>query len=530
MLPYFFIYCQSFKNNWIKYQHMKNIKFLFFLVFISYFVNAQNVINESSCIDSIGMAQDLNIISRKLGTISDTVRQKLKCLEIEYFGFDKNGNTDSASVRKGVLIVHETVSDDLKYIFQELKSLKFPIQSIIPVNKYGLNQDSSGWNDAASMRANNTSAFNYRLLTLSKDFSPHAFGTAVDINPMLNPYEKYVHDGKFLEPENAVYDLSKPGTISDGRIVGIFDQRGWVWGGRWNNPVDYQHFDLRKDRSRKHYLMKESTVKMFFSINELDGTLSIYDSKMDRKMERPSLTVQKSEFKNLEVCIDSFGIECLTKWQSANIKVQMPDAVSKLDGLKIEICVEDGPYKSWNMHCARLVQKKLGRAGADAFINTFKKHKSDLRISVGTGTGNLKVNDDFQIIFVPGAFTEKAMHHAQNRFDFLNLLVSEDLANSVKIAHKIQQSIIEKMKIMPLSRQLPGPNLLQDECIKTNIDGIYCRNMPVFSGHYCPQFHISLLSLDKAEEIFSQPKLGFGFCELLSEAILDGLSDYFENK
>jgi hypothetical protein len=42
--------------------------------------------------------------------------------------------------------------------------------------------------------------------------------------------------------------------------------------------------------------------------------------------------------------------------------------------------------------------------------------------------------------------------------------------------------------------------------------------------------HISLLSLDKAKGIFIQPELGFEFCELVSEAIFNGLSDYFDNK
>jgi len=510
---------------------MKPSKFLFFLVLTSYFVNAQNIVIESACFDSTGMANDLSIISNKLGPISETIYAQLRCLEVEYFDFDENGNVDTTANKKGVLLVHESVKEDLEYIFKELKALKFPIQSIIPINRFGLNRDSSGWNDAASMSANNSSAFNYRLVTLSNDFSPHAFGTAVDINPMLNPYEKYVHDGKFLEPENAVYDISKPGTISDGRIVGIFDQRGWVWGGRWNNPVDYQHFDLRKDRGRKHYLMKESTVKMFFSLTESDGTLSIYDSKMDRKMEKPSLIIQKSDFKSLKACIDSFGTDCPNYWQRGIFKGISPLNLSGLEGLQIEICVDEkSPFKRWNSYCAGLLVKKLKGEGVNAFFENSEKLKANLRIFIDLGTSDLKVGEDFQVIYVPGAFTENAMHHAQNRFDFLNLLISEDLPSAIKIASKVQQSILEKMKIKPLSRQLPGPNKLQDECIKTDFDGIYCRNIAFFSGHYCPQMHISLLSLDKAKGIFIQPELGFGFCELVSEAIFKGLTDYFEER
>lgn len=504
---------------------------LFLLFSMASNVFAQFIVIDSSCEDSTGMNVDLGIISKKLGNINDTIYDRLNCLELQYYGFNNNGNLDSSTLRKGVFIVHETVKEDLKYIFQELLALKFPIHSIIPVNKFGLNRDSTGWNDAASMKANNSSAFNYRLVTLSKDFSPHAFGTAVDINPRLNPYEKYVHDGKFLEPENAVYDVTKAGTISDGRVVGLFDQRGWVWGGRWNNPVDYQHFDLRKDRGRKHYLMKESTVKMFFSISESDGSLALYDSKIDRKMENPSQIIQKSDFKSLEACIDSFGTDCPNNWQSGIFKGISPPTESGLKGLNIEICIDEkSRFKRWNNHCARLLVNKLKGLGVNAFIENPDKLKANLRIFLDLGTADFNVYEDFQIIYVPGAFKENAMNNSQGRFDFFNLLISEDLPNAVMIASKVQQSIFEKMKIKPLNRQLPGPNKLQEECIKTDFDGIYCRNIAFFSGHYCPQIYISLLSMIKAEGTFIQPELGFEFCELVSEAIFKGLTDYFEER
>jgi len=498
---------------------------IFLIITLAYSGKAQIIMTDSSCDDSTGMGYDLSVISKKLGNLDDSIYSQLRCLFVDYYGFDNHGKLDSTVLRRGAIIVNESVREDLEFVFKELLALKFPINSVIPVNKFGLNRDSSGWNDAASMSANNSSAFNYRRITLSDELSPHAFGTAIDFNPLLNPYEKYVHDGKFIEPENAVYDISKPGTIGDGKIVGIFDQLGWVWGGRWNNPIDYQHFDLRKNRSRKHYLMKESSLKLFFSFSENGDSLSLYDSKIDRKMNKASLTLQKSDFKAFEACIDSFGIDCPGHWKNKKVVFDsMTKETRKLSGLNIEICIDEkSRFKRWNSYCARLLVNKLKGVGVNAFFENSEKLKVNLRIFIDLGTADFKVYDNFQVIYVPGAFKENAMNISQGRFDFLNLLISEDLPNATKIASKVQQSIFEKMKIKPLNRQLTGPNKLQDECIKTDFDGIYCRNLAFFSGHYCPQIYISLLSMVKAEGIFIQPELGFEFCESLAESILDGI-------
>jgi hypothetical protein len=270
---------------------------------------------------------------------------------------------------------------------------------------------------------------------------------------------------------------------------------------------------------------------MFFSISESNGSLALYDSKIDRKMENPSQIIQKSDFKSLEICIDSFGTDCSNNWQSGIFKGISPPTEFGFKGLNIEICIDEkSRFKRWNNHCARLLVNKLKGLGVNAFIENPDKLKANLRIFLDLGTADFNVYEDFQIIYVPGAFKENAMNNSQGRFDFFNLLISDDLPNAVKIASKVQQSIFEKMKIKPLNRQLPGPNKLQEECIKTDFDGIYCRNIAFFSGHYCPQIYISLLSMIKAEGTSIQPELGFEFCELVSEAIFKGLTDYFEER
>ena len=508
-----------------------NLLCLFFLVQV---VNAQQVPSESSCADTFGLAYDLNIISKKLGPINDTIYKKLECLEVQYYELKKDKKVNRLCVKKGALLVHETVKEDLKYIFEELFRLKFPIQSIIPINKFGLNADSSGWNDAASMLANNSSAFNYRLITLSKDLSPHAFGTAIDLNPMQNPYEKYVYDNKFLEPENAVYDVSRPGTIIDGPIIGIFDQRGWVWGGRWNNPVDYQHFDLRKDRGRKHYLMKESTLKMYFSQSETNGNISLFATKNDRKLEKPTISIAQSKKKAFERCMDSLGYDCPDIWNENNFFDTLTLTKNKsknLSELNVEICAEKKTkFENLNIQLAEIIVENLNGAGVNAYMEGTKLLKPDLSISLSIGSADFSKTDSLQIIYVPGAFKEKDMLNKNTRLDFLNLLISDDLPNSIGIAKKIQYSLTKNAGLRPVDRQIPGPNILQEECIKSDTDGIYCRNLSSFLGKHCPQLYISLLGRKAAAELFIVAEKANNFCKSSAEAIFKGILEALKSK
>jgi hypothetical protein len=97
--------------------------------------------------------------------------------------------------------------------------------------------------DNRSMAANNTSAFNCRAVTGGSSWSEHSYGTAIDINPLRNPY---VRGGTVLPPEGSAYadrGLDEPGMIHAGdEVVETFGAHGWIWGGTWDSTKDYQHF------------------------------------------------------------------------------------------------------------------------------------------------------------------------------------------------------------------------------------------------------------------------------------------------
>lgn len=137
----------------------------------------------------------------------------------------------------GELIVAAAGAEDIVAVFEQIYAAHFPITRMQTIEAYGGDDD-------ASMAADNTSAFNCRPVTGGSGWSRHAYGLAVDINPLRNPY---VSGSTVLPPAGADYlDRSdvRPGMIVAGDIVvTVFAAYGFRWGGNFDSLKDYQHFD-----------------------------------------------------------------------------------------------------------------------------------------------------------------------------------------------------------------------------------------------------------------------------------------------
>ena len=155
---------------------------------------------------------------------------ELRLLTLTHWGFD-------GRPRPGELVVAAQYADGIASVFRHLFDERFPIESIRLVDEFGGDDD-------RSMAANNTSGFNCRPATGSTRWSEHAYGRAIDINPIQNPY--VTRSGAVLPPAGAAHttrDPATPGLIThDGPVVAAFDEIGWVWGGNWSSGKDYQHF------------------------------------------------------------------------------------------------------------------------------------------------------------------------------------------------------------------------------------------------------------------------------------------------
>lgn len=155
--------------------------------------------------------------------------EDLRWVELGHWDYAGNATT-------GALVVHADHVDDVTEVFGRLFEARFPIESIRPITDFD-------GDDNASMRANNSSAFNCRVIDGTSRWSQHAYGGAIDINPLVNPW---VRGDRVDPPEGEAYvdrDATVPGLIVAGDVVTeAFASVGWGWGGDWNTTLDYQHF------------------------------------------------------------------------------------------------------------------------------------------------------------------------------------------------------------------------------------------------------------------------------------------------
>jgi hypothetical protein len=158
----------------------------------------------------------------------EEIRESLVLIDVFYVGFDD-------STHRGQILVRRDLAPDLEAIFEDLRAARFPIAKARPIVHYG-------WNDDSSMADNNTTCFHYRRKTGGRALSDHAYGRAIDVNPLQNPLVRRTR----TYPAGATYDADAKGTITRGSIVEeAFRKRGWRWGGRWRRSKDYQHFYKR---------------------------------------------------------------------------------------------------------------------------------------------------------------------------------------------------------------------------------------------------------------------------------------------
>jgi hypothetical protein len=154
----------------------------------------------------------------------------LRVVRARFVGMDGRAHT-------GRIVVHREVADPVVAVLRRLYAARFPIRRMVPVDAYG-------GSDFRSIEADNTSAFNCRYVDGTRRWSEHAYGRAIDLNPIENPY--VTSGGTTSHRASRPYVRRtpyRPGmAVEGGVLVRAFDAAGWGWGGRWSGARDYQHF------------------------------------------------------------------------------------------------------------------------------------------------------------------------------------------------------------------------------------------------------------------------------------------------
>jgi hypothetical protein len=156
---------------------------------------------------------------------------QLRSIRLRYVGFDGRPHP-------GTIVVNAGVTAQVVAVFRRLYGDRFPIRSIRPIDEFH-------GSDSRSTAADNTSSFNCRFAVApgAKHWSMHAYGEAIDVNTVENPY---IQSG-VVSPANAKAYADRtnvrPGmAVEGGPLVRAFAITGWSWGGRWSPSPDYQHF------------------------------------------------------------------------------------------------------------------------------------------------------------------------------------------------------------------------------------------------------------------------------------------------
>ena len=156
----------------------------------------------------------------------------LRYLRLRFWSFEREP-------RWGELVVHEDAAAKMLRIFEKVYDARFPIRRMRLVDHYGAN-------DTRSMKHDNTSAFNCRWRAGSPGvWSMHAYGKAIDINTVENPY--YIPSSGYVSPPRGKRFVDRSnrrrGMIYKRDVVWrAFHRAGWEWGGSWRRVKDWQHF------------------------------------------------------------------------------------------------------------------------------------------------------------------------------------------------------------------------------------------------------------------------------------------------
>ena len=164
--------------------------------------------------------------------------EDLRLLRFNYLGMD-------GEIHRGPMVVNASVAEDVLGVFARLFDAGFQLKHVALAHRWRPN-------GPIETTRSVTASFNCRPalnpdLTPTGTWSEHAYGLAIDVNPLQNPYVAV--DGSVRRPAAQAYlDRSQqlPGMIHPGDVVvRSFAEIGWEWGGNWSGTKDYMHFSLR---------------------------------------------------------------------------------------------------------------------------------------------------------------------------------------------------------------------------------------------------------------------------------------------
>lgn len=165
---------------------------------------------------------------------------ELRYLKLLHYNYE-------GEIQIGELIVADSIAEDTLSVFRELFRQEYQIAKMHLIDDYWTGDGQSS--DRASAEDNNTSAYCFRTRSSDGGLSVHAYGVAIDINPLENPEVRYSGGVLQVVPESSA-DYAEDRSHDDPHVITeedaacrLFRGCGFSWGGSWSGAKDYKHFE-----------------------------------------------------------------------------------------------------------------------------------------------------------------------------------------------------------------------------------------------------------------------------------------------
>ena len=148
---------------------------------------------------------------------------RLSLVTFRYFGFD------GAVHDNGQVVVMDAAAPHVLGIFAKLEAMRFPIAKARLMDRYDGDDD-------AAMADDNTSAFNGRKIVGGSSISLHAYGLAIDLNPIQNPFVRRAGANLKFDPPAGIeyanrtkdrpWKMLRPGLAES--VIDVFADGGFL--------------------------------------------------------------------------------------------------------------------------------------------------------------------------------------------------------------------------------------------------------------------------------------------------------------
>jgi N-acetylmuramoyl-L-alanine amidase len=105
---------------------------------------------------------------------------------------------------------------------------------------------------------------------------------------------------------------------------------------------------------------------------------------------------------------------------------------------------------------------------------------------------------DFNMTFVGGAFMKNDLSSQEKRFEFLRLLITDDIERSIQLSSAVVKSFEKTLNVKTAC--IKDAKYLYKGCLPTSENGVYCRNLQLPRYIHSPLVYGETLYQDNINE------------------------------